>query len=397
MKKTTTLSTRAIHGKKLHAYKGPLTLPIFQTSTYRFDNSDDAIRYANGDDSVYVYSRYHNPSVEDVEEKIALMNDAEACALFASGMAAISTAILTAAHAGDEIISTPALYGGTYRFFRDILPRYGITVKYIDPLNLSDLGSMITERTKIVYTETPTNPTLDIVDIRRIVSETRRARKRTPDGVLIMVDNTFGTCRFQRPFDLGCDVIVESATKYYGGHSDLLAGVVVGTSAFLKDVRVSAKYLGGCADPFAAFLLSRSLKTFAMRVEKQTETAMALATALEGRKKVLRVIYPGLATHPMHELAKSQMSGYGAMVTIEVRGGATGAVAVCDALCVAVNAMSLGGVESLVSIPVYSSHVNMSKEELKLNGVTPGMIRISVGAEGADDLIRDFEQALKKI
>jgi cystathionine beta-lyase/cystathionine gamma-synthase len=374
-----------------------LTLPIFQTSTYRFDNSDDAIRYANGDDSVYVYSRYHNPSVEDVEEKIALMNEAEACVLFASGMAAISTAILTAAHAGDEIISTPALYGGTYRFFRDILPRYGITVKYIDPLHLSDLGSMITERTKVVYTETPTNPTLDIVDIRRIVSETRRARTRTADKILIMVDNTFGTCLFQRPFDLGCDVIVESATKYYGGHSDLLAGVVVGTAAFLKEVRMSAKYLGGCADPFAAFLLSRSLKTFAMRVEKQTETAMKLATALEGHKKVLRVIYPGLTTHPNHALAKSQMSGYGAMVTIEVRGKAKGAVSVCDALCVAVNAMSLGGVESLVSIPVYSSHVNMSKEELKLNGVTPGMIRISVGAEGADDLVRDFEQALKKI
>jgi methionine-gamma-lyase len=397
MKNKTTLSTRAIHGKKLHAYKGPLTLPIYQTSTYRFDNSDDAIRYANGDESVYVYSRYHNPSVEDVEEKIALMNEAESCALFASGMAAISTAVLTAAHEGDEIISTPALYGGTYRFFRDILPRYGITVKYVDPSDLGAIGSLITERTKIVYAETPTNPTLDVVDIKKLVAETRRAEKRTGAKTMIMLDNTFGTCLFQQPLTLGCDVILESATKYYGGHSDLLAGVVVGTSAFVREVRTTAKYLGGCADPFAAFLLSRSLKTFAMRVERQTETAARLARALEGNRNVRRVIYPGLASHPQHALAKRQMSGYGAMVTIEVKGGAKGAVAVCDALCVAVNAMSLGGVESLVSIPVYSSHVNMTAEELSQHGVAPGMIRISVGAEGAEDLIADFEQALKKI
>ncbi|MGE5315043.1 MAG: trans-sulfuration enzyme family protein [Acidobacteriota bacterium] len=397
MKKPTTLSTRAIHGKKLHAYKGPLTLPIYQTSTYRFDNSDDAIRYANGDESVYVYSRYHNPSVEDVEEKIALMNDAEACALFASGMAAISTAVLTAAHAGDEIISTPALYGGTYRFFRDILPNYGITVRYVDPSDIAKLGTMITGRTKIVYTETPTNPTLDIVDIKKLVTETRKAEKRLHTKISVMADNTFGTCMYQQPFDLGCDVIVESATKYYGGHSDLLAGVVVGTSDFVRQVRTTAKYLGGCADPFAAFLLSRSLKTFAMRVEKQTATAMKLASALEANSKVLRVIYPGLKSHPRHQLARRQMSGYGAMVTIEVKGGAKGAVAVTDALCVAVNAMSLGGVETLVSIPVYSSHVNMTDDELARHGVAPGMIRISVGAEGAEDLIADFEQALRKL
>jgi cystathionine beta-lyase/cystathionine gamma-synthase len=397
MKKPTTLATRAIHGKKLHAYKGPLTLPIFQTSTYRFDTSDDAIRYANGDESVYVYSRYHNPSVEDVEEKIALMNNGEACALFASGMAAISSAVLTLAHAGDEIISTPALYGGTYRFFRDILPRYGITVRYIDPDRLAELGSMITEKTKIVYTETPTNPTLAIVDMKKLAAETARARKRLGTQIVTMVDNTFATCMYQQPFELGFDAVVESATKYYGGHSDLLAGVVIGSAAFLKDVRVTAKYLGGCADPFAAFLVSRSLKTFAMRVQQQSAAALKLAKHLEGNAKVLRVIYPGLKSHPQHALAKRQMSGFGAMVTIEVKGGAKGAVKVCDALCVAVNAMSLGGVETLVSIPVYSSHVNMSASELAQHGVTPGMIRISVGAEGVDDLIADFEQALRKI
>jgi cystathionine beta-lyase/cystathionine gamma-synthase len=191
--------------------------------------------------------------------------------------------------------------------------------------------------------------------------------------------------------------VVESATKYIGGHSDLLAGAVIGRKKEITQIRKIAKYLGGCADPFAAFLLSRSLKTFELRVQRQTENAMKLAKALEKHQNVLRVFYPGLKSHPQHAIAKKQMSGFGAMVLIEVKGGVRGAAKVCDSLNVAVNAMSLGGVETLVSIPVYSSHVNMTAAELKQHGVTPGMIRISVGVEGIEDLISDFEQALKKI
>lgn len=399
------LATRAIHGKHLYAFKGPVATPIYQTSTYRFENSQDAIRYAQGDESVYVYTRYHNPTVNEVENRIAFMEDGEAAALFSSGMAAISTAILSLCQAGDEIVSTPALYGGTYRFFRDTLPNYDITVKYIDPSSLEDLRYLITPQTRIVYFETPTNPTLAIVDIEKLVKLTRKAEREfgkpakglAGKPITIMIDNTFATIVNQRPFDFGVDVIVESATKYLGGHADIMGGVVVGKKAFIKKVKGLAKHLGGCADPFAAFLLDRSLKTFELRVQRQNENALALAKALEKHPKGLRVFYSGLPSHPQHTLAKKQMSGFGGMVTIEVRGGVKAAVKVCDSLKVAVNAMSLGGVETLVSIPVYSSHINMTSEELAKHGVTPGMIRISVGVEGIEDLIDDFRQALQRV
>ncbi|MEP0822795.1 MAG: PLP-dependent transferase [Ignavibacterium sp.] len=394
------LSTRAIHGNKLFAYRGPVSLPIYQTSNFRFENSEDAIRYAKGDPSVYVYSRYHNPTVRDVEEKLALMEGAEEAALFASGMAAVSTAVFAAASSGDEIISTPALYGGTYRFYRDELPKAGIHVKYVDPDKLDAIESVATPRTRIVYFETPTNPTLGIVDMEAIVEHTRRAEKKTGKKILLMIDNTFATILNQNPFAAGVDAVVESATKYLGGHSDVVAGVVLGDKKYLSQVKTAAKYHGGCADPFAAYLLFRSLKTFELRVRRQNENAMALARALEGHPAVSRVLYPGLPSHPAHETARKQMTGFGGMVTVEVRNKRTAspvkaATAVCDHLTIAVNAMSLGGVETLVSIPVYSSHINMNEEELRRHGVTSGMIRISVGVEGAEDLIADFHQALE--
>ncbi len=393
------LATRAIHGNKLYAYKGPVSTPIYQTSTYRFETSEDAIRYAKGDPTVYVYTRYHNPTVHDVEEKLALMEGGESAALFSSGMAAITTAILAVTKPGDEIISTPALYGGTYRWFRDELPKNGITVHYVHPDQLDHIEKLASPKTTIVYLETPTNPTLDLVDIAEVVKRTRNAERKTGRKILIMIDNTFASILNQDPFKYGVDVIVESATKYLGGHSDIIAGAVIGTTDFLKNVRGLAKYLGGCADPFAAYLMARSLKTFEIRVQRQNQNALALAKALEQNKKVKRVLYPGLPSFPKHQLARKQMSGFGGMVTIEVkpskgRSPVEAAARVCDNLKIAVNAMSLGGVETLVSIPVYSSHVFMSDAELKQHGVTAGMIRISVGVEGIEDLIGDFEQAL---
>jgi cystathionine beta-lyase/cystathionine gamma-synthase len=403
MKKTQlSLSTRAIHGDKLYAYKGPVSLPIYQTTTYRFDTSEDAVRYAKGDSSVYVYTRYHNPTVRDVEIKLALMEGAESAALFSSGMAAITTAILATTKAGDEIISTPALYGGTYRFFRDELPKQNIKVHFLDPGSLSKISSLATSRTTIVYFETPTNPTLSLVDIAEVVRQTRIAEKRIGKKITVMIDNTFASILNQDPYPYGVDVVTESATKYIGGHSDVMGGVVLGKLDYITKVKGLAKHYGGCADPFAAYLLFRSLKTFELRVERQNKNALALAKALEKNKKVNRVLYPGLPSHPQHKLAKKQMAGFGGMVTIEVKPSKNiapveAAAKVCDNLKIAVNAMSLGGVETLVSIPVYSSHVFMTDDELKRHGVTPGMIRISVGVEGIEDLIEDFHQALAMI
>jgi methionine-gamma-lyase len=396
------IATRAIHGNKLFAFKGPVATPIYQTSTYRFETSDDAVRYAKGDPSVYVYSRYHNPTVHDVEEKLALMENGETAALFASGMAAITTAILTLTKAGDNIISTPALYGGTYRWMRDELPKQNISVRFIDPHHLEEIAQLADERTTLVYIETPTNPTLTVVDIAEAVRQTKKAETKLNHPIPTMIDNTFATVINQDPFKFGVDVITESATKYLGGHADILAGIVVGKEDFIKRVRALGKYHGGCADPFAAYLLGRSLKTFELRVHRQNDNAFALARALEKNKKVIRVIYPGLSSHPQFQIVKKQMTGFGGMVTIEVKSSkryspVEAAAKVCDNLKVAINAMSLGGVETLVSIPVYSSHVFMSDEELKRHGVTAGMIRISVGVEGIEDLMEDFEQALDAI
>jgi methionine-gamma-lyase len=400
--KQLSVATRAIHGSKLYAFKGPVATPIYQTSTFRFETSEDAIRYAKGDSSVYVYSRYHNPTVHDVEEKIALMENGEMAALFSSGMAAITTAILAVTKSGDNIISTSALYGGTYRWMRDELPKQNITVHFVDAHHLEDIARIADERTTIVYIETPTNPTLSIVDIVEAVRCTKKAEKRLGRRILTMIDNTFATFLNQDPFQFGVNVITESATKYLGGHSDILSGVVIGKEEYIKHVRTLRKYHGGCADPFAAYLLGRSLKTFELRVRKQTENALVLARVLEKHKKVNRVLYPGLASHPHHKIAKKQMTGFGGMITIEVKPSkryspVEAAAKVCDNLTIAVNAMSLGSVETLVSIPVYSSHVFMSDEELQRHGVTAGMIRISVGIEGIEDLIADFEKALAVI
>jgi cystathionine beta-lyase/cystathionine gamma-synthase len=390
------LATRAIHGTKLYPFRGPVAPPLVQTSTYRFADSTDAIRYAKGDPEVYVYTRYHNPTVREAEERLALMQGAEKALLFSSGMAAITSAIFSVVKAGETIVSTPALYGGTYRFFRDILPRHNVRVKYVALNRLTSLYSLVDSSTRLVYFETPTNPTLSVVDMEALVRETRRAESKIGRRLTIMADNTFSTCLNQNPFSVGVDVVVESTTKYLGGHSDLIGGVVAGTERFIRGAHTQMKYLGGCADPFAAFLLSRSLKTFELRVQRQNENAFELARFLERHPRVKRVLYPGLPSHPQHATALKQNTrgGFGGMVTIEVEGGIRGAVRVCDSLRVAVNAMSLGGVETLVSIPVYSSHINLSAAELRRHGVTPGMIRISAGVEGIEDLKEDFRQAL---
>ncbi|MGB9772697.1 MAG: trans-sulfuration enzyme family protein [Bacteroidota bacterium] len=389
-------ATRAVHGTTYGAFQAPVVQPIVQSVTYRFANSSDALRYARGDESVYIYSRYRNPTTEHLKEAVAAVEDAEDAHIFSSGMAAITTTILALAPQGSEIISASALYGGTYRFFRDIAPNHGIRIHFFNPRNLDMLSRLLTKRTRLVYFETPTNPTLSIVDIKGVVLRVREAQKKLRKHIPIVLDNTFATVFNQRPLRLGVDLTVESATKYIGGHHDVLAGVVAGQKKLVSIISGYAKYLGGTPDPFASFLLLRSLKTLHLRIHQQNENAMELAKFLEGHPKVKRVFYPGLPSHPDHEIAKKQMSGFGGMVTIEISGGVRSAIRVVDSLQIAVNATSLGGVETLVSIPVLTSHIHMSRAELAQHGVTPGMIRISVGVEDVEDLKNDFARALRR-
>ena len=287
------VATRAIHGNELYPYQGPVAPPIVQTSTYRFGNSKDAIRYAAGDPDVYVYTRYHNPTVRQAEERLALIMGAEKALLLSSGMAAISSSLLALVQSGDNVISTPALYGGTYRFFRDILPRHRIGVRYLRPDRLERVAALVDRHTRLLYLETPTNPALRIVDIAPLVRAVRAAERRAHHKITIVVDNTFATSLNQHPFTLGADVVIESATKYLGGHSDVIAGVVAGSRAFVADTHHQMKYYGGCADPFAAFLLLRSLKTLTLRVERQNTNALQLAEFLEAPSEGCPRLLPG--------------------------------------------------------------------------------------------------------
>ena len=397
MKKNKNVSTSAIHGKKLFPFKGPVVSPIFQTSNFRFENSLEAEKFSKGDKNVYVYTRYHNPTTEDVEEKIALMYNSDDAILYSSGMAAISTLCQSLVGKNFKILASNSLYGGTYRYMRDVAPNLGIETNYFDGLNLETLKNAINEKTKLVYFETPTNPVLEIVDIKKIVEIVKQAEKKFKIKIITAVDNTFATILYQNPLAMGVDVVIESGTKYLGGHSDLLSGVIVSNKKLIEKIRNIGKYFGPSPDPFMSFLMSRSLKTFALRVERQNLNAMKIAKKLEGHKKIAKVIYPGLKSHPQNNLAKKQMKNFGAIVTIELKGGLKFAVKFCDNLKIGVNAMSLGGVETLVSIPVYSTHTNLTKEELKHHRVTEGMVRISVGVEDVNDLINDFLASLEKV
>ncbi len=343
--------------------------------------------WAEGKNKAYIYTRYGNPTLSVAEKKIAALEGAEAAVVTSSGMAAISSALLAALKSGDELISTAQLYGGTYRLMRDVFPNMGIAVRHVGT-DLTDLENLVTPRSKVLYIETPTNPTLRLVDIHKAVTFAKKHK------LISIIDNTFATPFLQNPIALGYDMVVHSATKALAGHSDIIAGVAVGNSNWMDRVRQMIIYLGGSMDPGAAYLLIRGIKTLGVRIERQCENAVAVAKYLEGHSKVERVHYPGLMSHPDHLLAKNQMRGFGSMLAFDVKGGLPAARRFCDRVRLFLLAASLGGVESLVILPAYSSHYNMTDEELRRAGVSPGTVRVSIGLEDKEDLIEDLKQAL---
>lgn len=390
-KKNYAFSTLVLHGEKAqHFPEGAAAEPIFQTSTFIFKDSVEVKKYQEGKTDKYLYTRYGNPTLKIAEDKMAALEGAEAGLVVSSGMAAVATTVSTLCKAGDEVISTEPIYGGTLHLFQKLFPGLGIKVNFVDPLKLDGVEKLITKNTKILFCETPTNPNLKIVDLKKLL---KIARKHKLTSV---IDNTFATPYNQNPIKMGADIVVHSATKYLGGHSDLVAGVIVGRKGFIKDAVETMKMLGGCLDPLGAFLLLRGLKTLAIRVEKQNENGMKVARYLSSHPQVKEVYYPGLPSHPQHKLAKSQMKGFGGMVCFDV-GDLESATKVMDNLKLFLNATSLGGVESLASIPVLTSHYGFKPEDLRRAGVTPGMVRLSCGIEEGNDLIEDLNQALDKI
>jgi cystathionine beta-lyase/cystathionine gamma-synthase len=370
---------------------GAVTKPIFQTSTFAFENTAELIKFQKGDPNKYLYTRYGNPTLKTVEEKMAILEGGEAGLVVSSGMAAVSTIALTLVSSGEEIISTEPVYGGTYHLFKHAFPNLGIKVHFVNPEEIDKAKDWLNPKARLFFCETPTNPNLKVVDIAKFVGIARK--KKIP----VVVDNTFATPYNQKPLALGADFVVHSATKYLGGHSDLVAGVIVGKKKVIDQARETMKVFGGCIDPLGAFLLLRGLKTLAIRVERQNHNAEKVASFLSKHRKVSRVFYPGLANHSQHALAKRQMQGFGGMVCFGVKGGLTSATKVMDSLKIFINATSLGGVESLASIPVLTSHYGFDHRELEKADVTPGMVRLSCGIEDADDLVEDLRQALDKV
>lgn len=381
-------ATRAIHsGERKHGVGVPVATPIARTSTFTFSSTAEMKRWAEGKSKAYIYTRYGNPTLAAAEARLAELERGEAAIVTASGMAAISSALLAAVKAGEEIIATRQLYGGSYRLMRDVLPRLGITVRHVEN-DLAGVERLVTPKTRVLYVESPTNPTLRLVDLRQAVKLARRF------GLTSIVDNTFASPILQKPLELGFDAVAHSATKYLAGHSDLIAGAVVGGRAFIEQVRHMVIYLGGSMDPGAAFLLIRGLKTLEVRVRRQSTTALSVAKFLARHPRVERVHYPGLAAHPDHRLARRQMRAFGAMLAFDVKGGVAAARRFCDRVRVFLLAASLGGVESLVVLPIYTSHYRMSRAELAAAGVQPGTVRVSIGLEDPQDLIEDLRQAL---
>jgi methionine-gamma-lyase len=386
-------ATIAVHGGERPEEQpfGAVVSPVFHSATYSFKSFADMRRYSRGELNGYFYSRYANPTVAEVERKIAELEGAESCVATSSGSAATFAALVALCQAGDEVLACDSIYGGTVKLLTALFKRFGVRPRFIPFGDIPNLRALISDRTRVLWFETPANPINRIIDLEQAAALAREAK------VFSVVDNTFATPILQKPLALGIDAVMHSATKYLGGHSDLTAGAIAGTKDFVDRVRAVAVSIGATLDPAAAYLLGRGIKTLDLRVRTACNNAMRLAEALCGHEKVARVYYPGLEHDPGHQLAKRQMKGFGGIVAMDLVGGEPQVERFYDALRLARPAPSLGGVETLVSYPLYSSHAGFGGDQLRAAGVSAATLRFAVGIEAAEDIIADVMQALAVI
>lgn len=384
-------ATRAIH----HGYDPAkndyaLTPPVHLTSTFAFPDAETGGALFAGEAEGHIYSRISNPTVALLEARLASLEGAEAGLATASGMGAISSLMWTLLKPGDEIITDETLYGCTFAFMRHGLARFGITITHIDLTDPANLSAAINDKTRVVYFETPANPNMRLVDIR----ETARIAHQA--GALVVVDNTYSSPLLTRPIELGADFVVHSATKYLGGHGDLVAGAVLGRAEAIKEVRlIGVKDMtGSVMSPFTAMLVMRGLKTLQLRMARHCESGQRVAEWLEAQPGVQAVYYPGLASHPQHELAKRQMDGFGGMIAFELAGGYDAGIAMMNRLQLIRRAVSLGDAETLIQHPASMTHSTYTEEERLEHGISNGLIRLSVGLEDVEDILADLEAAL---
>lgn len=384
-------ATRAIH----HGYdplsaEGALTPPLHLTSTFAFETAEQGGARFAGEAPGHIYSRISNPTTDLLEQRMASLEGAEAAVAMASGMGAITSVLWSFLQAGDELITDKTLYGCTFSFFQHGLSRFGITVTHVDLTNPLALETAISDKTRIVYFETPANPNMRLVDIAAVSAIAKR------HGAKTIVDNTYATPVQTRPLSHGADIVVHSATKYLGGHGDLIAGIAVGSTEDMAEVRmVGVKDMtGSVLAPFNAMLILRGLKTLALRVERHAASAQKVADMLAGHSQVSAVFYPGLKSFPQHELAKKQMHGFGGMIAFELTGGYAAGIDMMNRLQLIRRAVSLGDAETLIQHPASMTHSTYSREEREAHGISEGLVRISVGLEDVSDVIADLHQAL---
>jgi methionine-gamma-lyase len=387
-------ATIAVHGgeKPDEQQFGSVVSPVFHSATFAFENFDEMRRYARGElPDAYFYSRYANPTVNEAERKIAELEGAEACVITSSGSAATFCTIAAVCAAGDEVIASDSVYGGTVKLLTKVFHRFGVGSRFITFDEIARLPEIVGDKTKLFWFESPANPLNRIVDLRQAAEATRKA------GLFSVVDNTFASPILQQPLAYGINAVMHSATKYLGGHSDLTAGAVAGNKEFIDRVRQISVMTGTTLDPAAAYLLSRGMKTLDVRVRRSCDNALLLATALRAHPKVARVYYPGLEDDSGHALAKQQMKGFGGVVAIDLVGGELEVENLFNSLRLVRTAPSLGGVETLASYPLYSSHSGFSDEQLKAAGVSASTVRFALGIEAAEDIIADIIGSLEHL
>jgi len=385
-------NTKLVHAGFHADATGAVNVPIYQSSTFSFDNAAQGAALFAGKEDGYIYTRLGNPTIRALEENVAILENGFGAVATSSGMGAVSTVFLALLSQGDHLVSTASVYGPSRGLVEKHLARFGVQSTYLDTSDLAKVEAAIKPNTKLIYVETPSNPAMLVTDIEGI------AKIAKAYGCLLVVDNTFASPFLQKPIDLGADVVLHSVTKFLNGHADIVGGVIISKTPELdKLIRVMMINLGCNMDPHQAFMVIRGIKTLSLRMREAEKNAMIIATWLEAHPKVEWVRYIGLPSHPQHELAKRQMSGFGSMISFELKGGISAGRKLMDSVKLAILAVSLGGVETLIEHPASMTHAGMSPEDRLEAGISDGLVRYSVGIEDVEDLIADIEQALTQV
>ncbi|OQX81819.1 MAG: methionine gamma-lyase [Bacteroidetes bacterium 4484_249] len=385
-------NSKLVHGGGFHDNLGSAVTPIYQTSTFSFKSADHGAQCFSGESDGFIYTRLGNPTIMDLEKTVAELENGFGGIATSSGMAAVNTVYLGILSAGAHMVAHNALYGPSRAIMESLYPKYNVASSFVDATDIENVKNAIQPNTKLIFLETPANPTIGITDIKAV------SKLAHENGILVCVDNTFCSPYLQRPLDLGADIVLHSMTKFINGHADIVAGIVVTKTEELYQILRGVMMNVGCnMDPHQAFMTRRGLKTLAIRIEKAQQNAIKIAEYLEKHPKVEWVKYPGLKSHPQYELAKSQMDGPGAMISFGLKGGLNSGKTMMDNVKLALLAVSLGGIETLIQHPASMTHSKLSKDAKEKAGITDGLVRVSIGIEEVEDIIEDMEQALAKV